>query len=354
MGLPEINMRFETLAVSAIQRSARGIVALILKDSTKTDFDTRIYKSIDEVKAEDWTESNKDYIEKTFLGTPSKVIVERIASDAADYNTALARLKNKKWNYLAIPGILETDTDNISSWIKTERDTNKRTFKAVLPNTVADHEGIINFCTDEIVVGTKNYSTSEYTCRVAGAAAGCPFTRSLTYYKFSEVESIKESIDPNADIDAGKLILINDGEKIKIGRGVNSLTVTTVKKGAKFKKIKIVEAVDQMRDDIRQVWEDEYVGKVNNTYDNKVLFITSINAYFKELQRSDVLDPSFESKSEIDFETQKLYLQSIGVNVDTLKEMEIKRYNTGSKVFIKANGSPLDAMEDLDFSMLIA
>ncbi|KLU66756.1 phage tail sheath protein [Desulfosporosinus acididurans] len=353
MGLPQITIRFQTLAVTAITRSARGIVALILKDSTKTTFDTKIYADVSEVASADWTAANLDYIQKTFLGTPSKVIVERVAADAVDYNAALSRLANKKWNYLAVPGIVIADVANISSWIKSRRDVDRKTFKAVLPNSVSDHEGIINFSTDDIVVDGKTYTTAEYCCRIAGILAGLPFTRSSTYYALPEVDSITETETPDADIDAGKLILINDGENIKIGRGVNSLTTTTVSKGAKFQKIKIMEAIDLMRDDIRDTFDSEYVGQVNNFYDNKVLFITAINAYFKLLQRDEVLDPSFTALAEIDVDAQALYLQSTGLDTSALTAAQIKEYNTGSHVFVKASGSPLDAMEDLDFSMLI-
>jgi hypothetical protein len=241
----------------------------------------------------------------------------------------------------------------MASWIKTQRTTYKKSYKAVLPKCIADHEGIINFATEDIKVGASTYTTAEYCARLAGIFAGLPFTRSATYYVLDEVTSIKESTTPDVDIDAGKLILINDGEHIKIGRGVNSLTTTSPTKSAKFKKIKIVEAIDQMRDDIRQVWEDEYTGKVNNFYDNKMLFVSSLNGYFKTLQREEVLDPDFDAAADVDTDAQRIYLQSTGVAVDKLSEAQIRKYNTGSKTFIKASGSPLDAMEDLDFSMLI-
>ena len=353
MGLPQINIAFQTLAVTAIARSARGIVALILKDSTKVTFDTKVYTDISQLSALDWTATNLDFIQKTFLGTPTKIIVERIDAAAVDYNAALVRLINKKWNYLAVPGLVVGDVATISTWIKTQRDVNKKTFKAVLPNSISDHEGIINFAGTGIKVGGTTYTTAAYCCRIAGILAGLPFTRSSTYFALSEVESITETATPDADIDAGKLILVNDGEHIKIGRGVNSLTTATVTKGAKFKKIKIMEAVDLMRDDIRDTFDSEYVGKVNNFYDNKILFITAINAYFKGLQRDEVLDPDFVALAEIDVNAQALYLQSIGIDTSNLTDAEIKEYNTGSKVFVKASGSPLDAMEDLDFSMLI-
>lgn len=354
MGLPQIDIKFYTLAASAVKRSSRGVVALILKDNTKTTFDTKEYKSIDEIDSADWTEANLDYIKKTFEGIPSKVIVERINTTETDDNKALTRLKNKVWNYIAVPGADSVRMQTLATWIKTQRDNNKKTFKAIVSNVAADHEGIINFTTDEIEVGTKKYTSSEYTCRIAGILAGISFDKSSTYYALNEVTNIKEHNDPNGDIDSGKLILIKDGSKIKIGRGVNSLVSMTISKGAKFKKIKIMEAIDQMRDDIYKVFNDEYVGKVNNSYDNKILFLSSINAYFKQLQRDEILDPNFEAKSEIDIDAQKIYLQSIGVNLDNLKEQEIKEYNTGSKIFLKAKGSPLDAMEDLSFGMLIA
>ncbi|WP_407308526.1 phage tail sheath C-terminal domain-containing protein [Desulfosporosinus sp. SB140] len=353
MGLPEINIQFQTLAATAIARSARGIVALILKDSTRSTFDTKIYTDATQIDPLDWTAANLDYINKTFLGAPTKVIVERIDAAVVDYSDVLARLINKKWNYLAVPEIAEGDVATVSTWIKSQRDTDKKTFKAVLPNSISDHEGVINFAGTGIKVGEATYTTAAYCARIAGILAGLPFIQSSTYYVLPEVDSITETATPDDDIDAGKLILVNDGEHIKIGRGVNSLTTTTATKGAKFKKIKIMEAIDLIRDDIRDAFENEYVGKVNNFYDNKVLFIAYINLYFKGLQKDEVLDPDFDAVAEIDVDAQTEYLQSIGVDVTNLQTAQIKEYNTGSKVFIKASGSPLDAMEDLDFSMLI-
>lgn len=352
MGLPEVRIEFIEKAVSAIKRSSRGIVALILKDDTKPAGEV-VYNSIDEVVSSDWTSENKDYIEKTFLGIPSKVIIERIATTATDYNAALTALKNKRWNYLAIPNIASGDVSNISTWIKTQRDINKKTFKAVLPNIAADHEGIINFCTENIKVGEKTYSASEYTCRIAGILAGLPFTRSSTYFVLPEVESITESSDPNADIDAGKLILINDGENIKIARGVNSLTTTTASKGEDFKKIRIIEEMDLVRDDIRDTFENNYAGKYVNKYDNKILFLAAVNSYFKELVKENILDPSGENLAEINIQAQSDYLNSKGIDTSKLSQQQIKEYNTGSKLFVKANVKFLDAMEDLYFEIYI-
>ncbi|MED4599871.1 phage tail sheath C-terminal domain-containing protein [Paenibacillus validus] len=346
MGLPEINITFSGLAVSAIQRSQRGIVALILKDDTDTTFERKEYTSVTEIDPLDWTATNKAYIEQAFLGVPSKVIVERLAVAALNYNEALTRLSFKKWNYLAVPGIAGADTTAVATQIKTWRDTDKRTYKAVLPNIVADHEGIINFTTEGIVVNGTTYSASQYTARIAGILAGLPFTRSATYYVLPEVEAITEHTTPDADIDAGELILINDGEKIKIGRGVNSLTTTTTSKGQDFKKIKIIEGHDLVKEDITRTFNDEYVGKVNNSYDNQALFITAVNAYLRGLQ-PDVLDPAADNLVGVDVEAQRLAWEGVGTDTSSWDDQKVKNTSFQSKVFLSGNLKFLDAIEDL-------
>ncbi|SFB62594.1 Phage tail sheath protein [Cohnella sp. OV330] len=349
MGLPEININFASLAVSAITRSGRGVVALILKDDTST-FDSVEYKSVADVKANDWTAANLALIKLAFLGIPSKVIVERLDADASDYNAALTRLAGKRWNYLAAPGIQSADAATVATQIKTWR-TNKKTFKAVLPNSVSDHESIINFATEGIVVGATTYTASQYTARIAGLLAGMPLTRSATYYELSEVSAITESDDPDGDIDDGKLILISDDGKIKIGRGVNSLTTLTGK-SADFQKIKIIEGHDLVADDITRTFKDEYVGKVNNSYDNQALFITAANAYIRGLQ-GEVLDPSGSNTVGVNLEAQRLAWEAIGTDTSDWDDKKVKETSFGSKVFISGSLKFLDAIEDLDFNISV-
>jgi hypothetical protein len=352
MGLPTIDITFSSLAVSAIQRSQRGIVALILRDGTDISFTAKEYNNVSEVDSTDWTATNLQYIKDAFLGTPSKVIVLRGDTADLDYNAELTTLASKKWNYLAVPGIASADVSAIATWLKTERDTNKKTFKAVLPNHVGDHEGIINFATDGIVVNGVTFSTAAYTARIAGILAGLSLTRSATYYVLSEVESITGSSNPNADIDAGKLILINDGEKIKVARGVNSLTTTTTSKGADFKKIKVIEGHDLVYDDLKSTFENDYIGKVNNSYDNQVLFLTSVNAYLRSIE-GDVLDPRGNNTVSVDVEAQRNAHEAVGTDTSTWDDQRVKETSFQSKVFVSGNFKFLDAVEDLQMKVSV-
>ena len=99
-------------------------------------------------------------------------------------------------------------------------------------------------------------------------------TEGATYQTLAEVESITESTTPDDDIDGGKFILINDGEKVKVGRGVNSLVTLSGDKTEDMKKIKIIDSLDLIRDDIKASFEENYINVVNS-HENKMLFILS-------------------------------------------------------------------------------
>ncbi|WP_369899745.1 phage tail sheath C-terminal domain-containing protein [Bacillus manliponensis] len=352
MGLPEIKISFSGKAKTALQRSKLGIVVLILRDDTGA-FTNKVYKKPDEVKSTDWTTNNYEYIQMAFKGNPSKVICERVATTATDYSEALVRLKYAKFNYLAIPQVKADETTAIVTWIKTKREKEKKTFKAVLPNTPADHEGIINFTTSGIKVGDKEYTTAEYTARIAGILAGLPFTRSATYYMLPEVNAIAEIEDPDAAVDNGELIFINDGENIKIGRGVNSLKTVTDPKNEDFKSIRVVETMDMIHDDIHSTFNDNYVGKVNNVYDNQVIFITAINSYFTGLANEDILDDRADNKAWINVQLQRQAWEDSGVDTSDWDDLTVKEKAFKRNVFLEGTLKIVDTMEDLDFRISI-
>lgn len=354
MGLPELDVTFKSKSVTAIKRSAMGIVALILRDETLIGASTiATIKSVEDLKQADWTAVNYDFINKTLLGTPSKVMVLRIG-ETVELNDNLKALGNIKFNYLAMPGATTEEATVLVSWIKSKRSNDKKTYKLVVANQVADHEGVINFTTTGIKVGDKDYTTQEYTCRFAGIFAGLPFTRSATYYVLSEVTEIEEHDDPNADIDAGQLILVNDGEQIKIGRAVNSLTSLTGDKNAAWQKIKILEVMDMITDDVRDTFNKHYVGKYINVYDNQILFIIAVNAYFKGLAEQQILDARYENISFIDANAQRLAWEGVGEDTSDWNDQQVREMSFGSKVFLGGQVKISDAMEDLKFNILSA
>jgi len=350
MGLPQTIINFQTLALSLLQRTQNGIVALLLNDNTATQ-GLYTYTSIDQVKDTDlWSDENKKFIEMAFKGTPKKVYVARVGTTSPTLSTALQLLGNKLWDYLAYPTGATGDMTTISTWIKGKRDTDKKTYKAVLAGVVADHEGIINFTTVGITDDENEvFDNIAFTARMVGIIAGSGTEGSVTNYEVSEVQSITDLADDtarSAAIDDGELILINNGESVVVARGVNSLTTTSVTKGAIFKKIRIVEIIDMIRNDIATTIDTTYRGKVLNTYANKLLLVAAINAYFSTLAKEDVLDIEFNNLCQLDGNAQTEYLIGIGVNVENLEADKLLQYNTVDQIFLQCSIKTIDAMED--------
>lgn len=347
MGLPQINIIFQSKAIKAIEQGAVGIVALVLKDNNVSELTHYKYTDVVDV-IDTLDETNIEYINQCFMGTPKEVNAIVIPDSAEDYNEALNYLETIQWNIGTIPGIAAEDTTNIASWVKSMRDNKDRKVLFVLPHEPADHEGIINFTTDDIKVGENTYTASQYTARIAGLIAGLSLTVAPTYQVLSEVDDIPKLTRAEADakIDAGEFILYHDGEKVKVGRGVTSLVTTTEDKGEVWKKIKLVRIYDKVYTDIKRTFEDEYIGKVQNSYENKLLLCAAVNAYYEVLEQEGILDPG-KSRLEINTAAQKTYLRSIGEDVDNMSEQEIKEANTRDKVFVTGPLTALDAIEDI-------
>jgi hypothetical protein len=162
-GLPQVLIDFKTKGTTAIKRSARGIVAMILKNE-ETDV-SKYYKinDVSDIPDKGLTAENVDLIKKCLLGTPLRILVytlpkANISEPTQKLAGILAKLESVKWNYLCYPNSTEQEQQDIVSWIKSERGNKRKTFKAVVANQAADHEGIINFCTGGIKVKTDTDS----------------------------------------------------------------------------------------------------------------------------------------------------------------------------------------------------
>lgn len=348
MGLPSVNIIFQSKAIKAIEQGTVGTLALVLKDSSVTSLTEYYLLDIADIP-ETLSAANQTYLEHACMGVPKEIKAIALPDTAADYSDALNYLETIKFNILAIPGIVAADTTTVATWAKSMRDNKERKIMVVLPNENADHEAIINFTTDNIVINGNTYSASNFTARIAGLIAGLPLTVSPTFRVLPEIDDVPKLTKTEADtkINAGELILYHDGEKVKIARGVTSLVTTTEEKGADWKKIKLVRILDMVYHDIKETIEDEYIGSVQNSYPNKLLLIAAINAYYETLELERVLDPG-KNLCQINVPAQKVYLKSIGEPADSWKEQQIKEANTRDKVFLASTVRPLDAIEDVN------
>ena len=359
MAMPTISVTFTSAAQTAVARSERGFVGLIVSDDG-ADPGAHILRRPADIPA-GLDPANRDYIDRAFIGyvnPPKLVTIFVMPTEQTSYVPALDYFSTQNIDWLCgAPDISMLQAQEIVLWVKARRE-DKQLVKAVLPNVDADDEAIINFTALDIQVKTVSdivtYSAAEYCSRIAGLLAGTPLRRSCTYAHLPEVLDVKRYTRSQLDnmVDAGQLVLFNDGKKVLVGRGVNSLTTVTEFKQKEWKKIKIVDAIDFMTNDIRTFCQDIYIGKYPNSYDSKCLLISAVTNYFAGLENLEVLSRG-RTTVGIDIEAQEAYLSAQGIDTSELTADEIKQADTDSSVFILASLGVLDAIEDITINITI-
>ena len=351
MGLPIFDISFQTKAIEAIGLATRGFVALCIKDATQTA-GMFTYKNLAEVTQGDYDADNYALIEAIFKGTPTKVKVISGVPLAVFADLQASILQNSPdIDYLVAPEFT-SDNTAIISFISDKRTNASSKLKGVLVATGSDKEYII----DVKITGAVDASAvalPNQEARIAGIVAGLDPTRSATYYVVPEVDNVDAFADYDAEINGGHLIYINDGAKVKIARGVNSFLSTTAEKGALFQKIKNVETMDIISYSIRDVVEDDYVGKFTNSLDNKNLIVTAVNQFLKTLADANYINPSFDNKCTLDLQAHLDYAAAHGVDTTGFNETQIKKIDTGDNLYLIINCRLLDTIEDVTINVYI-
>jgi hypothetical protein len=132
-----------------------------------------------------------------------------------------------------------------------------------------------------VTIGDVSYSSGKYAAHIAGLIAGTAINRSITFTEIA-VDDVTKRLR-NSEIitalQAGSLVLVNDGEKVKIEQGI-----TTGKT-----KIRSTRARQAVATDVEKTARDNYIGKLDNSADGQAALISAIKAYLESLESNNVL-----------------------------------------------------------------
>ena len=353
MGMPEINIVFKSAAAADAEKSKAGRLAMILLDAAQLSSRSFTVRDMADVPSS-LSAVNRAYIEQALLGgraKPVRILVYVLAATAEDLEDALDYFATQNFDYMVGPvDCSAAQATEIKTWIRARRDTYHEIYKAVLPNCAADDEAIVNFTAAGIKVGATTYDAAGYCSRVAGILAGTPLQNSATYAILDEVTDCTRLTPEEMDtaVNAGKLILYSNGRKVRLGRAVNSLNTTTSDKGAAFKKVKIVSVVDTITSHLRELIEDNYIGKYPNSYDNKMVLKTAITDYLDEMARQEIVH---SYTMDLDVQAIKAYLEDHGTDTSEMTEAEIRHAPTGTYVGFAGTATIYDDIEDVDVTI---
>ena len=328
---PGLYINFVQAAAAQISGGARGVVAIPLLAYANTATEATFYTIETETQAVDlFGSANVQSILFALQGGAKEVLVYTMPStpDADDYAAMRTAFDSRLFNVFVFDGESDaTQQAATKTWVATNRADGKHFLAVIGGDSTADatpatgntrsttnsDDYIVNLIVG-VKIGVKSYSSAEYAPYIAGVIAGTAINRSITY-AVAPVDDVTKRLT-NAEIKAalaaGSLVLVNDGEKVRVEQGIV----------ASKKKIRAIRARQAVAMDIARTAADNYIGKLNNNADGQAALIVAIKAYLESLAIDGVLsNPVVSLDPQRPSVGDSVYLAISYVEVDSIERI---------------------------------
>ncbi|GIO40387.1 phage tail sheath family protein [Paenibacillus apis] len=268
----------------------------------------------------------------------------------ADYMAATLHFETRDFHVLTLDGVSDPALHtSLVAWLKRVREEGKGILltlggsaasdtadnaveQAVQRSASFDYEGVIHVGSGAKLNG-RSYSSAQVAAWAAGLIAGQSLKESATYAvsPFEDVTRRWTRSEQEAGVQGGVLLLVHDGRRVKVLRGVNSLVTLREGQNKGWKKIRKIRVIDQINADLQRTAEDNYIGKVNNTEEGRLALISAGKQYLQALALENViestgydvaLDPRFYGTgSQFEPEDDQVYLVWTADDTDVMEQI---------------------------------
>ncbi|WP_270786773.1 phage tail sheath family protein [Enterococcus lactis] len=214
------------------------------------------------------------------------------AATVNDYMTYFSKIQVFDFNTMALPVSDEAIKTAGAAFIKRMRDEEGKKSQLVLAGYNADHEAVINVKNGVILANGTQLSAEQATAWVAGAAASAGVATSLTYKKYDGAVDVTQRFLNSEIIEAlqkGEFLFTEKRGEAVIEQDINSLHTFTTDKGKDFSKNRVLRVLDDIANNTKKTFEDNYIGKVNNDQDGREMFKADRITYFDALQAAGAI-----------------------------------------------------------------
>lgn len=201
------------------------------------------------------------------------------------YQKYLDKIESYTFNIMGVATTETTIKNLIVAFTKRMRDEVGAKFQAVLHDIAADYEGVINVIND--VTADDNFDKSSIVYFMTGIEANCAINKTCLnkiYTGEFEVNTDYTQSQLEDAIQAGKLVLHNVNNEVRILEDVNSLVTTSETKGDIFKNNQTIRVADQIANDIAVLFNTKYLGNVPNNESGRISLWTDIVKHHTQLQ----------------------------------------------------------------------
>lgn len=334
--LPGAYINIRTNEPLSITPGERGIVAMLQELSVGTDKSIYTITATSAPWPEEATEADKLLATEALKHAKTVKIYKLPAEhDSDDVMDALDVLKTVDFNVLCYPydGASEMVSKTaITTWIKAMRDEEGVKCQAVLTNHVADSEAVINVVQGLVGVGNIVIPVTTVTSWVAGITAGANLVTSNTAMKYEGAIDVSPRMTKTimeTAVSAGKFIFkVDNSQNVTVVYDINSLTTTTPEKGKMFKKNRIIRTLDNISNDVSQIYESNYIGRINNDQSGRILLKSAVVEYLNALLGMGAI---------LDFNPDDVVVKK-GTDTDAVViDIQIQPIDSVEKIYVTVN-----------------
>ena len=209
-----------------------------------------------------------------------------------DYMDYFAAIQVYDFNTMALPVTEAAIKTAGASFIKRMRDEEGKKCQLVVAGFDADHEAVINVKNGVKLEDGTVISADQATVWVAGAAAAAGVATSLTYRKYDGAVDVSQrylNSEVIAALKAGEFVFTEKRGEAVIEQDINSLHTFTSDKGQDFSKNRVLRVLDDIANNTKKTFEDNFIGKVNNDQDGREMFKANRITYFDSLQATGAI-----------------------------------------------------------------
>ena len=236
--------------------------------------------------------------------------------------------KLEAYNFNAVGCISETqDVAKLyATFVKRMREEVGTKCQAVVFNTDADYEGVVN------VINETEESKTGLIYWVTGIIASCAINASNTNRIYNGEYTVKADYTQaqlEEAIDKGQFILHKVNDEIRVLKDINSLISTSTDKNDDFKSNQVIRVIDQVATDVANVFNTKYIGKIQNNEAGRVSLWADIVKLFENYQTIQAIE-NFNAE-----------------------DIVVAQGNEKQSVLINTGVEPINAMEKLYMSVVI-
>ncbi|WP_094549957.1 phage tail sheath C-terminal domain-containing protein [Petroclostridium xylanilyticum] len=329
------------ITATAKHKGARGndITVRITENGAAWDVETLVSgKSVD---VQTGLTDVSDFIANDWIsitGTGMFEATTQTLTGGADDNSTLghagflAALQVQDYNTIACFSTNSADQALYINHVASERANNGKMVQCVMADNAADKEYIISV-KNGVKLSDGTLLTAAQACAwVAGATAAAKVNQSLTFTKYEDAVDANPRLtnaETEAAITAGHMVFTAKNGYAVLEYDINSLTSFAPPKSKAWRSNRVMRVLDAFQNDVQEIFEAQYVGKINNNEDGRQLLRAAIIQYCNELQSIGVLQ-NFEGADDV--------AVSAGTDPDAVVvEANLQPVDSVNKIYIKVN-----------------